>query len=454
MFFEVLNEILLHAENRLVCDDSRECLVCCGVVKEPFIRCRQCRPAVDICLECFSRGAEDKEHHSDHSYEIISNNFPVLEKNWSAQEEFDLLNSISDCGFQNWTEVAKQVQSKTEEECEEHYIRCYIDKPCEALQISELRPVTACTTLPSTAGILFKAMEDPPRPPMDSARSLEMSGYMPCRGDFDVEYDNYAEVDIKDIEFSSSDSELLKELKIAAIEIFLSRLRQRFYRKRIVRKYGLINIRKWQTLERRQSKTERELRDSLRPFARLHSPDQHEIFVQGLLMESFLKKEVVSLQEYRSVGIRTRKGAEVYERLNRRREEDKSRRKMLDDILANIQDEKACQVWLHRQAQIDSGQSLAPIPLPSLGRKPAARLDISGTPGVEQLRPLERELCSNLRLLPHDYQSYKSSLIKEYEKQGSLRLAQARTLIRIDVNKTRKMYNFFLEQGWVKPPDN
>jgi len=33
---------------------------------------------------------------------------------------------------------------------------------------------------------LFTAMDDPPRPPMDSARSLEMSGYMPCRGDFDV----------------------------------------------------------------------------------------------------------------------------------------------------------------------------------------------------------------------------------------------------------------------------
>ena len=27
----------------------------------------------------------------------------------------------------------------------------------------------------------------------------------------------------------------------------------------------------------------RDLRDSLRPFARLHSPDEHEIFVQGLL---------------------------------------------------------------------------------------------------------------------------------------------------------------------------
>lgn len=29
------------------------------------------------------------------------------------------------------------------------------------------------------------------------------------------------------------------------------------------------------------------------------------------------------------------------------------------------------------------------------GRKPAARLDISGTPGVEQLRPMEREVCTN-----------------------------------------------------------
>ena len=33
------------------------------------------------------------------------------------------------------------------------------------------------------------------------------------------------------------------------------------------------------------------------------------------------------------------------------------------------------------------------------GRKPAARLDISGTPGVEQLRPMEREVCKNHALL-------------------------------------------------------
>ncbi|XP_029204552.1 transcriptional adapter 2-alpha-like isoform X2 [Acropora millepora] len=439
--------------DQLITQDVNECLNCHGVLKEPYIRCCSCLTKVVLCVECFSRGTEDREHRNDHSYEIVSNNFPVLEKSWNAQEEINLLDGISDNGFQNWKEVAKHVQSKTDQECEEHYLKLYIDDPCKDLQIPELRPVASCVPFPSSAGVPFKASEDPPRPQMDSAKSFEMSGYMPCRGDFDVEYDNYAEVDVKDIEFDSTDSDILRELKIAAVEIFISRLQQRFYRKRIVRKHGLINIQKWQFLERRQSKAERELREKLRPIARLHSPDEHEIFVQGLLMESFLKKEIIKLQEYRSEGICTKKGAQIYERLNRDRLEDKMRKKLLDDILFHIQDEKACQVWLHRQALIDSGQSLAPLPLPSLGRKPAARLDISGTPGVEQLRPMERELCSNLRLLPHDFQNYKSILIKEYEKQGSLRLAQARTLIRIDVNKTRKMYNFFLEQGWIKQPD-
>ena len=30
----------------------------------------------------------------------------------------------------------------------------------------------------------------------------------------------------------------------------------------------------------------RELREKLRPIARLHSPDEHEIFVQGLLSKT------------------------------------------------------------------------------------------------------------------------------------------------------------------------
>ncbi|EDO31481.1 predicted protein, partial [Nematostella vectensis] len=87
-------------------------------------------------------------------------------------------------------------------------------------------------------------------------------------------------------------------------------------------------------------------------------------------------------------------------------------------------------------------------------RKPASRLDLSGAPGIELLTLDERELCSTLRVLPNDFINYKNLLTRESAKNGGLRLAQARVLVRIDVNKTRKLYNYFVEKGVVIKPDD
>ncbi|KXJ14760.1 Leucine-rich repeat-containing protein 74A [Exaiptasia diaphana] len=252
-------------------EDYPECYICYGRLKEPFIRCSECHPFVQLCL--------------------ANNSFCILEENWTAQEEMQLLDAVGDCGIGNWAEVSKQMQTKTNKECERHYIKCYIQ---DAKQ----------NGLPAT--------EDPPRPPMDSFKSVELAGYMPCRGDFEVEYDNYAEFDIKDITLDPTDSLLLQELKLAAVQVFINRLKQRWYRKKIVQRYGLINIKKWQMLERRQDKAERDLRDSLRPFARLQSSDEHEKLVQGMQLENYLKREILSLQEYRMAGIKTKKVVQQY----------------------------------------------------------------------------------------------------------------------------------------------
>ena len=40
-------------------------------------------------------------------------------------------------------------------------------------------------------------------------------------------------------------------------------------------------------------------------------------------------------------------------------------------------------------------------------------------------------------------------MIAECEKNGSLKLKEARKLCRIDVNKTRKIYNLLLEKGLI-----
>lgn len=63
--------------------------------------------------------------------------------------------------------------------------------------------------------------------------------------------------------------------------------------------------------------------------------------------------------------------------------------------------------------------------------------------------PFVFQLCQMVRLVPGAYLEYKAALVNECNKQGGLRLAQARALIKIDVNKTRKIYDFLIREGYI-----
>ncbi len=49
--------------------------------------------------------------------------------------------------------------------------------------------------------------EDPPRPTDCSVFQAEMSGYVPARGEFILEYDNYLELDVRDLSFNKDEVE-------------------------------------------------------------------------------------------------------------------------------------------------------------------------------------------------------------------------------------------------------
>ena len=68
-----------------------------------------------------------------------------------------------------------------------------------------------------------------------------VSGYMPLRGDFDVEHDNDAELILADMEFSPEDHESERELKLKIIEIYNSKLDERERRKKFVLERGLLS---------------------------------------------------------------------------------------------------------------------------------------------------------------------------------------------------------------------
>ncbi|XP_066272581.1 transcriptional adapter 2-alpha-like isoform X1 [Branchiostoma lanceolatum] len=430
--------------------DRPPCPGCSTYLMEPFIKCAQCKPPVLLCLQCFARGFEKSGHESDHRYEIVTNEFPVFDLDWTAVEELKLLEALGDCGIGNWQEISNNVGTKSATECESHYLLYYVSRARPPLPVFE-EPKNIEQLCPVTA----KLSEDPPRPAADSVRAVEMAGYMPARGDFTEEFNNFAEWDIKDIYFLDDDDDLLRALKLAAVDIYQSQLKERCRRKKITRDCGLINLKKHQMYDKRYIRAIRDMKDGLRPFLEFFPPEQFEKVMEGLILEQDIRKEVRRLQELRQAGISTFRAGQLFEKLRLRREEELGRRHMLTDVLSNMQDEFACQQWLHRQAHMDGNPSnnIPLLPLSSTARRSAPPLDLTQFGGYDKLTETEKEVCANVRFLPEAFFEYKDILQREAERQGGLRLAQARQLLKIDVNKTRKLYDFLMQEGVISKPD-
>ncbi|XP_064425022.1 transcriptional adapter 2-alpha isoform X2 [Latimeria chalumnae] len=371
--------------------DKPPCRGCSSYLMEPYVKCAECGPQPFLlCLQCFARGFEYKKHQSNHSYEIMTSDFAVLDPSWTAQEEMLLLEAVMDCGFGNWQDVANQMRTKTKEECEKHYMKHFINNPLFSSTLLSLKQAEEAKT--ADTAVTFQSTDDPPRPTFDSLLSREMAGYMPARADFIEEYDNYAEWDLRDIEFAEDDSDVLHALKVAVVDIYHSRLKERQRRKKIIKDHGLISLRKFHIRERKYPKKVQDLHEVMRRFAKLIGPTEHDKFIEGYALEFELWKEIKRLQEYRMAGITTFFSARVYERLKKTREEEYLKRTMLSEVLQYIQDGNACQQWLHRQAAIDSGLTpTTPVVSSTAGRRSAPPLNLTGLPGTEKLNDKEKE---------------------------------------------------------------
>lgn len=86
-------------------------------------------------------------------------------------------------------------------------------------------------------------------------------------------------------------------------------------------------------------------------------------------------------------------------------------------------------------------------------KRKSTPLIIVGLPNYDKLSKDEQELCSQIRVIPDAYLTYKKLLVAENAKLCYLRLTDARRLIKIDVNKTRVLYDFLFEQGYVNKPN-
>jgi len=77
-------------------------------------------------------------------------------------------------------------------------------------------------------------------------------------------------------------------------------------------------------------------------------------------------------------------------------------------------------------------------------------LDIVGLPDYEKLSEPERVLCTELRLLPSVFAQLRAKLEEASLSKGGLLLAEAREALRIDVNKTRKVFDLLVTEGVIQ----
>lgn len=87
----------------------------------------------------------------------------------------------------------------------------------------------------------------------------------------------------------------------------------------------------------------------------------------------------------------------------------------------------------------------------SIIRKPAAPLNLANSPSLHLLTPAEQTLCSQLRILPKPYLVIKETLVREYARRGGkLRRREARDLVKVDVNKTSRVWDFLVQAGFLQ----
>ena len=416
------------------------CGNCQELLTPPYIECDVCPSVlriidskikitpVFVCLQCFSRGATFGTHKNSHDFAVIRNNFEILDKNWNASEELVFMEALRVCGAGNWETISVWLNGKkSARECLDHFNTIYTNnKSNECIK--------------STGLPYIDDLVDPPRPKLHSEAYTLMAGYNAARGDFDVEHDQTAESILSGVEVTKPDEKdtdrLFENLVHAVVGTYQTKLKERHRRKMIIKRHGLISENKsFIHMNRARAHLPPQLSKLFPKIHQLTNSRQLCELIESFKLEYELKDRVSSLQSYRHNGLTHESSAVMFE-------------EMKEGHIASLRDRRSRFVVGAASTSTSNNQLM-------LAQDPALKrvslpLDIVGRAGYDKLSEAERKLSSEIRLLPTDFIRFKNLMIADCKRLGGLSLAQARLLIKIDVNKTRKIYDQLLTSSDIR----
>lgn len=438
-----------------------------------LIQCVDCDD-LDLCVECFASGVELSQHKATHSYRVLRPfDFPVYTADWRADEELLLLEGCEQFGVGNWKDISEHIGSKDPQACESHFHKLYLNwpgapNPNPQVMIKpgpEKPPILMPSKVTPIVAKKSKKDSDVHEPTPVALQSVpanhEITGFMPGRREFETETENEAEVGLKDLQFTDDDSVFDVNLKLTMLDVYSGVLERRMAKKMFIFEHNLLEFRKQQTIDKMRSKEDRDIFNQIKPYARFMTSKTFDSFLIGLVKEEELRRKNQMHQEYRRHGLRTFpeisrfEGEKKHLELYLKGGSSLSRTPLpskepfpLPNVLQN-----SSQTSLKTTPLTTALESPETYKLANTGiRKASNALNILNSDGIDLLSEKERHICSILRLYPRLYLNIKDILIREYLRTGGLKRAQARAAVKIDVNKTSRLYDFFISAGWIKPP--
>lgn len=382
--------------------------------------------------------------------------------------------------------------------CSPHDCELANDIPREEFQTRKKRRIEERREASKNA----PALQPKTKPTASVPSCHEIQGYMPGRLEFETEYANEAEEAVQLMQFDPGDGlnprtnelEPEMELKLTVMDIYNCRLTQRVERKKVIFEHNLLDYRENTKLEKKRSKEEKDLLQKAKPFARIMNRQDFEDFNQGLLDELNLRQAITQLQEWRSHRIGDLKSGEKYETEKQQRIQKAIPMGSMDrERLASAQRSK-------QPPPVDPPSGAALLVAPELpirlattqpngqpvngdskaltnghtngvngvngvnGYMPAKQKFVvqpiagvsplsfsqESTPDLHLLTPDEAKLCEIIRLQPKPYLMIKEQILKEALKtNGTLKKKQAKDICRLDTQKGGRIFDFFINSGWV-----
>jgi transcriptional adapter 2-beta len=368
--------------------------------------------------------------------------FHAFSSEWTAYHDHLLLEKIEQCGFGNWVDTAHHVTGRSVEVLSKHFQEVFVEGKLGRHYV------------PSGFHSSVLEGQGGEVPPLDSdpliaAGSADLTvleqrelGYMPKRGDFDLEEDNEAETLLNYLMIGAAETGLEAALRFVYPEAYLLRVKERDRKKRIVQQLRLISSKHKQfgdavnKLRSHQSTDTDNLIELLKPFARFLSHEENEQLQESVIKEQQLKSRVKELIEYRENGL-TRFSATLDFKVAQQR------RERLQEISARQRSHSSPVRRLSSVSssskRIEKAQKQDKLPI----------IDISHMAGFEVLSHREQQVCTTLNMMPSRYLTLKGLIVKDHVAKRRGQTVKTRYPVWLEKSHKKYIFSFLRECGWL-----